>query len=315
MKTKKILQLSAVLLMGALLIGTTGCKKWGCTDELADNYDENAKKDNGTCEYDDYLTTLDDAAYDAASACNGGLMYNKFWVSESGWSLPSGADYTVADITDYSNFYRCKQCHGWDYRANEGYYIDRAPNAGRPSVSGANLWEHAAEHNPRELFDQIKNPGGRKVDPALTSDGTNGKGDAMPDWGLILTDAQIWDLVKFLKEGMIDPTTLYDLSTSGTYPSGSKTISNIGTDGDAVAGNAYYQTNCSSCHTSNGTTIPGMTETVGWFLRDEPHEIQHLVKYGMPGEPMMTQSFVCNITATEMKNLYKALADPVAFPD
>lgn len=30
----------------------TGCKKDGCTDPLATNYDANAKKDDGSCLYD-----------------------------------------------------------------------------------------------------------------------------------------------------------------------------------------------------------------------------------------------------------------------
>ena len=42
--------LGAVVLTGAVLIGTS-CKKKGCTDPTATNYNEKAKKDDGTCEY------------------------------------------------------------------------------------------------------------------------------------------------------------------------------------------------------------------------------------------------------------------------
>ena len=42
--------LGAVVLTGAVLIGTS-CKKKGCTDPTAKNYNEKAKKDDGTCEY------------------------------------------------------------------------------------------------------------------------------------------------------------------------------------------------------------------------------------------------------------------------
>jgi rhodanese-related sulfurtransferase len=51
MKTKKIGFIS-MLLIASILIAFTSCKKDGCTDPLANNYDEDAKKDDGTCLYD-----------------------------------------------------------------------------------------------------------------------------------------------------------------------------------------------------------------------------------------------------------------------
>lgn len=39
------------LAMVCLVLGLASCKKEGCTDENALNYNEKAKKDNGTCEY------------------------------------------------------------------------------------------------------------------------------------------------------------------------------------------------------------------------------------------------------------------------
>lgn len=40
-----------VLVAGAMTF--TACKKEGCTDELASNYSEEAKKDDGSCVYID----------------------------------------------------------------------------------------------------------------------------------------------------------------------------------------------------------------------------------------------------------------------
>ena len=42
---------NTILVATGLLFVLTGCKKEGCTDPLADNYSENAKKDDGSCEY------------------------------------------------------------------------------------------------------------------------------------------------------------------------------------------------------------------------------------------------------------------------
>ena len=47
----KLFKSALVLAVAALALGTTSCKKKGCTDETATNFDEKAKKDDGTCEY------------------------------------------------------------------------------------------------------------------------------------------------------------------------------------------------------------------------------------------------------------------------
>ncbi len=53
-KTKDMKKSYVLLLTLALGVsGLTGCKREGCTDEAATNYNEKAKKDDGSCEYED----------------------------------------------------------------------------------------------------------------------------------------------------------------------------------------------------------------------------------------------------------------------
>lgn len=43
---------TSIILTGILAVGIVSCKKKGCTDSLASNYDSEAKKNDGSCEYD-----------------------------------------------------------------------------------------------------------------------------------------------------------------------------------------------------------------------------------------------------------------------
>ena len=85
--------------------------------------------------------------------------------------------------------------------------------------------------------------GERAVDASATADGTDGSGDGHPDFSKILTDGQIWDLVKFLNERAFDVTELYDIQTNGTYPDGDRSFANVGEGGDAAAGVTFYDNN------------------------------------------------------------------------
>jgi len=46
-----IFKTMAIVLIGGLAMTTTSCKKEGCTDDTATNFNHDAEKDNGSCEY------------------------------------------------------------------------------------------------------------------------------------------------------------------------------------------------------------------------------------------------------------------------
>ena len=60
---KTLFKISFVLLL--LVVLTTSCKKKGCTDPLADNYDTSAQKDDYSCTYThDYMYEVTGTAND-----------------------------------------------------------------------------------------------------------------------------------------------------------------------------------------------------------------------------------------------------------
>lgn len=52
-------QVGLFVLAASLTVGTVSCKKQGCTDELATNYDAKAKKDDGSCAYPEEETAVE----------------------------------------------------------------------------------------------------------------------------------------------------------------------------------------------------------------------------------------------------------------
>lgn len=250
----------------------------------------------------------------AADGVNGGRLYDKFWAGETRFNL---SDPNVPAFNSRSDFFRCKQCHGWDRLGTAGAYINRGPRTSRPNISSINLSAFAASATPQQIFDAIKRSTGRRaptVDLSTYNPTTNFVvGDQMPDYGQILTEGQIWELVKFLKDGAFDTRDLYDSDVSGSYPTGTITFTNIGRDGDAGRGDAIFSQSCSFCHGFNGTSIlvDGGAFTVGRHLRSKPYEDAHKIRFGQLGSAMSATT----LTLSQMKDLYKALSNSTRYPD
>jgi len=283
---KKLKKILAILIIASTIIG--------CTNEDEDS-----------------ILDPSEEAYNNADSKNGGIMYDKLWASESTFDQSN----TIKTTLDaYPNFFRCKQCHGWDGLGNKGAYINRAPKTSRPNVTGFNLYEMGQTETAQQIFDDLSETSGRRditTDLSTYDPATNKvEGDKMPNLTQILTEAQMWDLVKFIREGMFDVSELYDATTTGAYPTGTWTPSNVGKDGNATNGNAIYTASCANCHGTDGTTIEVEKGTVGNFVRLKGNEAQHKIHYGQLGTGMVYR----NITLSEMKDLYKALADETAYP-
>lgn len=255
--------------------------------------------------------------YDNASVLRGGILYNQFYSVEAGYDTSS---YTAHKYKAKSSFFACRACHGWDYKGQTGQYINRDANATRPHISPADLTEVSVNDSPQDIFDFIKDATGKRdtgYDLSTYNATTNfTEGDKMPNYTQILTDADIWDLVKFIKEGIWNTDNLYDAVTTGTYPTGTFSYTNIGKTGNATSGKTWYASKCAPCHgaTGQGPQLvgPGGSQTLGYYARNNGGDVHHRVRFGQIGTAM-TPNF--QITLAQMQDLYKALSDTIAFPN
>ena len=214
-----------------------------------------------------YAQSLAPAGLEEASGSRGGVLWDAWWevngaakpgTTNSLYATnPAGSTRTGADT------WRCKECHGWDYKGRDGAYGTGSHRTGFPGVMAASA------RTVQQLIDMI----GAGL-PA--SGGAAVSGHAFEGSGL-LSSADVKDLALFIKEEMVDDADSISYVTKRSK-------------GSATAGAALFAGNCATCHGASGMRINfGMhdpvpaTEYVGDLARDNPFELAHKIRFGQPG--------------------------------
>ncbi len=187
--------------------------------------------------------------YQRADAARGGRLYDDFWAVTA--TLPPETLPAEGSRTEASGEVarRCAECHGYDYKGKSSGE-NAAPTGGLLSLSS---------RTPDSLRDSLADAAGEH------------------DFTPFLSDEDIWDLVRFLKEGVID-TELFFLQGSSFA------------DGEAAEGRRLYEApegegGCLSCHGEKGERITdGSTgENLAAAAQDAPRRILHRLRSGVPG--------------------------------
>jgi len=199
---------------------------------------------------------------EGANLVRGGRLYDRFW-SEAGtqpmtdhplWAMRPD---TISNPRTGSETWRCKECHGWDYKGVDGVYGSGSHRTGFPGIFGTNL-------TAPQVVDALADPAGHDY----RSQG--------------LTYGDLWDLAKFVVDGQIDTATiLVGDRFTGDPDLGEDAFQN-GVGGEDPG--------CAACHGMNGMTPPlghpEFDEFPQVLATDNPWEFQHKVRFGQPGTEM-----------------------------
>ncbi len=184
----------------------------------------------------------------------GGVLYDN-WYGALGKEAPKTTHpaYPKAGKQEGASTWRCKECHGWDYKGASGAYSKGSHYTG---IGGIRDMTHA--------------PIDATV--AILKDKTHGYGNLIPEKDLEA-------LAHFVAHGQIDADNYIDRT--------SKKVK-----GNPANGERIFQTTCARCHGSDGKLInfksPPKAEYIGTVASENPWETLHKIRMGQPGVPMIS---------------------------
>jgi thiosulfate dehydrogenase len=189
----------------------------------------------------------------------GGQLYDNWWkvtvdAEKPAEDQPLWKTQNTNKRNGYST-YRCKECHGWDYKGRDGAYGKGSHYTGFKGV-----YKASKRKSVKDLEGLLKG--------SIKEHDFSGQ----------LSENDISDLSLFIKYGIID---LVEFINSDGSPVG----------GDIRAGQNFFATNCmTECHGPDGMAIdfgdekkPGF---IGTVANMNPWEFIHKVRAGQPGTRM-----------------------------
>ena len=226
------------------------------------------------------------SASNAESVARGGLLYDTWWKVVPGASEPK-SDQALWSLQTTNKrkgsvSWRCKECHGWDYKGKDGAYATGSRRTGFQGV-----WEGVQKKSVEELAAILR-----------------GTPNPKHDFSSVLRPADITDLAGFLKNGLVDATRYVDY----------KSKKPIG--GDEGRGKSQYAV-CGACHGPDGKKLNFGTdkapEYVGTIAKSNPQEFLHKIRMGQPGsQPAMPGALVMG---WDLKQVVDVLAYSQTLPE
>lgn len=200
------------------------------------------------------------------SIAKGGRLYDKFWKVSSAneptethpmWATRPDLESNARIAADT---WRCKECHGWDYRGKDGAYARGSHRTGFDGVFGSTT-------SQAEVVTSLAEAHGYRAAG--------------------LSDVELESLALFAREGLVDTGKWID--EQGVFRGDAERGKQLFLEG--LGGNK----SCKTCHGEDGLKIPKGSPTdyddfVGKIATKNPWEFLHKVRFGQPGTKMPAAS-------------------------
>lgn len=186
------------------------------------------------------------AAEIESSIARGGRLYDAWYIENKAGKPDDPNPVYPKDAKYEKDSWRCKECHGWDYKGKDGAYGSGRRATGIKGIRGAAGKDSAAI-------------------AAILRDKNHPYKETM------LTERDVTDLANFVSKGQFDADKVIDAPSKKAK-------------GDLAKGEIYYNTLCAGCHGLDGkkvTTGPALGSQAG-----NPALILHKAYNGQPNEAM-----------------------------
>ena len=201
----------------------------------------------------DWLGAIPAAPTEDWAVAFGGRLYDN-WYGALGQRPPVDTHpaYPDAGKKKGASTWRCKGCHGWDYKGRDGAYGEGS------YFTGIRGLRDMVGADPRHIV-------------AVMMDDTHGYTDDM------IPSGNMEYLALFVTRGQHDVDFYIDGVTKRAR-------------GDAARGERFYQNICAACHGFDGKALnfhgADDPEYIGTVANENPWETLHKIRNGQPGAPM-----------------------------
>ena len=235
---------------GILLVFALAAAPMAAADEDEESEEETAALEASR----DWLGGIPAAPTEDWEIGFGGRLYDN-WFEALAVDEPEGTHpaYPAVGQQEGAATWRCKECHGWDYKGRDGDYGSGSHATGIVGIQAMIGADPSAIR-------------------AIIEDDTHGYTPEM------IPPEAMDRLARFVTRGQHETALYFDYATGRAL-------------GEAEPGERYYQNICAPCHGFDGKALnfsgdPDAPEYVGTVGVQNPLEALHKIRNGQPGQPM-----------------------------